>query len=273
MNNATITSLHSLVLGGFALASVFLSGCMLEQGDQGAEGESISTVSEPLVVDPTIYTWFQGNASTILGPGSGYSGSTHTCFITKVRGNFRGGGEVVRTYISVPASGGSGNWRLGGASQQSGVGAEAICVQKPPMAEAVWNQGEPYATLQTNTAGSTFCGFTLIKGNFAGEGEMLEIYGNYNVSPPAWSLGGTSLQQGVTGRARCIAATQVQPARGSYTFSTGTDLYPMGTSACVLGRVHGAFRSSNDATRIAKVGSYWQLLKSGSASGAARCGI
>jgi hypothetical protein len=32
MNNATITSLHSLVLGGFALASVFLSDCMLEQG-------------------------------------------------------------------------------------------------------------------------------------------------------------------------------------------------------------------------------------------------
>lgn len=275
MNTFSVKHMRCLAIGSATLVAVLASGCMLEQGDAGPSGEeSVSSGTDALVVDTTLYSWVQGSGETILGPGAGYSGSTHTCFITKVRGNFRGGGEFVKTYITTPVGGGVGTWRLTGGSQQSGVGAEAVCVEKPPLAEAVWNQGLPAASLQTN-GGDVFCGFTLVKGNFAGTGEHLNIAGNYNVSPPAWSLFGSSQQQGVGARARCIAAHQSTPAPGSVTYSKGTDLWPLGSGvfggACVLGVVQGPFRGSGDNVRIAKAASgYWQLLSSG-ANGAARC--
>ncbi len=62
------------------------------------------------------YSWSQGLSSVQMQPTS-----THVCVLTKVSGDFDGGGESVRLYQS------NGWWFMGGSSQQSGIGGQAYC--------------------------------------------------------------------------------------------------------------------------------------------------
>lgn len=61
--------------------------------------------------------WTQGETPAYLGPSG-----DRTCFLTRMTGRFKGGGEVVRTYES------GGAWFLGGSSLQAGVAASARCL-------------------------------------------------------------------------------------------------------------------------------------------------
>jgi hypothetical protein len=62
------------------------------------------------------FSWSQGSAAKFLA-----SASTHVCVLTKLQGDFDGGGEKVVVYQS------GGNWYLGGSSAQSGIGGTAYC--------------------------------------------------------------------------------------------------------------------------------------------------
>jgi len=62
------------------------------------------------------YSWSQGQGHKKME-----AVSTHVCVLTKVSGDFDGGGEEVKTYQA------NGFWYLGGKSQQSGVGGQSYC--------------------------------------------------------------------------------------------------------------------------------------------------
>lgn len=63
------------------------------------------------------YVWSQGAHSVYMG-----SQSDRACFLTRVTGQFEGGGESVQTFTS------GGSWYVGGSSHQRGVGASARCM-------------------------------------------------------------------------------------------------------------------------------------------------
>lgn len=256
-------------LTGVALLAALGSGCMLEQSDgtDDSATESVGSIEEPLVLDSKIYTWGQGNGSTILGPGNGYSGATWTCFITGITGNFRGNGEFVRTYISQPAGGGVGTWRLGGASQQDGVSAHAVCVNRPPRAENLWQKGSN--PIQLDTSSASVCGFTFLQGNFAGTGERATIEVDRNSVPPRWYLNGATRQASLNIRARCVDAVE------SIRLTNQADAYLASAgfgNACVLGYISGPLRSGGDKGYINLApGGIWQLIRRGAPLPGARC--
>lgn len=67
------------------------------------------------------YQWEQGK------PPIKMSKADHaSCFLTAVRGSFKGAGELVRVYL-----GNDGYWYLGGSSGQNDVLGQAICIGAP----------------------------------------------------------------------------------------------------------------------------------------------
>jgi hypothetical protein len=62
------------------------------------------------------FVWNQGSADVYLA-----SASTHVCVLTRLKGDFDGGGEKVLVYQA------NGSWYLGGTSKQSGIGGVAYC--------------------------------------------------------------------------------------------------------------------------------------------------
>lgn len=64
-----------------------------------------------------VHSWTQGQAAVDLGRID-----QEFCFLTRVTGRFRGGGEQVRVYQK------DGHWWLGGTSGQQGVGGNAVCL-------------------------------------------------------------------------------------------------------------------------------------------------
>ncbi len=62
------------------------------------------------------YNWTQGSSTIQMQPVS-----THVCVLTRVSGDFDGGGE------SVMISQKNGWWLMGGTSMQSGIGGQAYC--------------------------------------------------------------------------------------------------------------------------------------------------
>lgn len=108
------------------LSAVALGGCAVDTGEEGVGGagnvaqggENVDTTQEAL--DPAWatgpYNWSQGQSSIQLKPIS-----THHCVLTKIGGDFDGGGELAYLYQS------GDYWRLGGTSAQSGVKASAYC--------------------------------------------------------------------------------------------------------------------------------------------------
>ena len=63
--------------------------------------------------------WTQGNNATLMGGETVYA-----CFLNKITGKFRGGGEYVHTRRS------GDSWYIDGQSYQSGVGARGRCVYR-----------------------------------------------------------------------------------------------------------------------------------------------
>jgi hypothetical protein len=131
--------------------------------------------------------WKQGQSPTYIGPADG-----RVCFLTSVTGRFEGWGEYVQTYIS------NGAWYLGGASQQSGVAATAVCYKDLNFSdEYTWRQGQP--AFQIGSPGQA-CALTFVGGKFKGASEMVNITRNGG----NLYLGGASQQTDVQARARCF---------------------------------------------------------------------
>jgi hypothetical protein len=138
------------------------------------------------------YSWLQGQAAVVMG-----AEANQVCGLTRMAGQFRGSGEVIRTYVE------AATWRLGGNSQQAGVGATAHCLSWPASAgitslgELAWAQGQAPQNLGS---GNRACLMTMVSGSFRGFGERVAIE-----QQGVWQLTGSSQQAGVAARARCLA--------------------------------------------------------------------
>jgi hypothetical protein len=134
------------------------------------------------------YFWSQGELARPMG-----GDADKACFLTYVTGHFEGGGEWVNTFTT------GGSWYLGGNSLQQGVAAGARCIPVSSYTgEFAWAQGqtpEPMVPVRDSS-----CFLTLMTGRFKGGGELVRVF-QYR---DWWFLGGTSLQEGVADRARCV---------------------------------------------------------------------
>ncbi len=152
---------------------------------------SLLAVGSAHAVDYRDGTWDQslGNVSKGVGGAGDY------CFLTRVSGKFRGGGEEVRLWRNPK----SGAWTLGGRSQQSGVTARATCLPMTAFVSASpgavrWISPQfsvtsqvssslfrcdpaPLGSYRYNTAwwGDAFTALSGISGKFAGLGEFVMV--------------------------------------------------------------------------------------------------
>lgn len=133
--------------------------------------------------------WSQGQPGSFMAPEAG-----NACFLTRMTGKFRGGGEALR--IS-PINGG---WVMGGSSHQVAVGGGGRCVSIASVSpESSWSQGNSATFL--DTVNNRACFLTGVTGNSQGGGESVHVT-NFGVQQ-YWYLTGTSAQAGVAGNARC----------------------------------------------------------------------
>jgi len=110
------------VAGAFDTSSemrVYVSGSswyLAGTGSVRATARCVTWTSNALVLSAS-FSWSQGQPAVDLG-----GEANRLCGLTRVAGQFRGGGETVRTSIE------SASWKLSGTSQQSGVAASASCL-------------------------------------------------------------------------------------------------------------------------------------------------
>lgn len=166
----------------FASGGSWYLGGQSQQSGVGAGARCVSVASYS-----GEYSWSQGQYPVYMG-----SASNRACFLTRVTGKFKGGGEVVHAYTSWDA------WYLGGQSQQSAVGASARCVDMAPSGEYGWGQGQ--LPVYMGSSANLACFLTRMTGKFEGGGEVVRAY----TSGDWWYLGGQSQQSAVGASARCL---------------------------------------------------------------------
>lgn len=173
---------------------VYLSGATWYIAGSGtvlAAARCITWMNGGLVAS-SAYDWAQGQSPIAMGPEA-----NRLCGLTRMAGQFRGSGEVIRTFVE------TATWKLGGDSQQTGVAASAQCLAWPastalsPLTERSWEQGQAAQDLGT---GNRACVLTLISGSFRGFGEQVQI----TEQGASWQLTGASQQAGVAARSRCL---------------------------------------------------------------------
>ena len=184
-------------------------GMELVATEDPAATERVGQIQSPLLAVTGEFSWSQGQPPVDMGS------STETfCYLTRIQGDFEGGGESVRI------AGRNGRWFLEGSSQQSGIGAGARCTPTrfgsrvllfTP--ESSWRQGQPPTPMVADN-GFTACMLTRVQGKFEGGGERVEI----TRSNGTWFLGGASRQSGVAAGARCLLNVVV--GAGTPSFST-----------------------------------------------------
>lgn len=139
--------------------------------------------------------WSQGQSEIDLGPVS-----NRTCFLTHIQGKFRGAGEAV--WVRQVGA----NFKLGGQSLQTGVGAKARCVLRTDASAFAdgwnWTQGSPPTPMvQAFTENNGYaCGLTRMTGKFQGSGESIVV--NWDTTQRI--LFGSSYQTGVGASANCF---------------------------------------------------------------------
>jgi len=195
------------------------------------------------------FTWSQGQASVPMG-----SSAELFCFLTKIQGKFEGGGEVVRIFDS------GGSWWLGGGSAQAGVSASALCIPTQYFGQTLvvsgeftWAQGANATFMGSDS--NRVCFLTRVTGKFQGGGERVEAF----TSGGGWWLGGTSLQVGVAGGARCVNTIF---RNGPYLWSQGqlsTIMSDASLWACGLTRATGNFEGGGEQLVAFISGSSWFL--------------
>jgi hypothetical protein len=237
-----------------AMAGVLAWGCGPEMGEDAdtgvvAESKDVSSVTQKLVVTGDEFSWSQGRSPTPMG-----SSADRLCFLTRVTGELKGGGESVHAYVS------NGSWYLGGASQQIGVAASARCVPLRWNNRSYgytgafnWSQGNNSTYLGVDS--NRTCFLTRVTGQFQGAGERVEVYR----SGGGWWLGGTSQQAGVAASARCLTGSS--PV-GPYHWSQGQAARIMSSTssyACGLTRMTGQFEGGGEYLRVYAVAGSWYL--------------
>ncbi|WP_437723134.1 hypothetical protein [Sorangium sp. So ce861] len=115
-----------------------------------------------------------------------------------------------------------------------------------------WEQGNVSTAM--GAAPNRACFLTRVTGKFQGGGEAVYSY----VSGGSWYLGGRSLAQGISARARCVS----MPASAEYSWGQRQQPVYMGTAAgrtCFLTRVTGHFEGGGEWVHVYVSGGSWYL--------------
>lgn len=188
--------------------------------------------------------WSQNNSQpTLMG-----SSDSQVCFLTGMKGRFKGAGELIETAIL------SHTWYLQGHSGQAEVEARAGCLGgHPPLREFEWSQGMPKVRMEA--VQNNACFLTQVVGKFMGGGERVEITeenGHYY-------LGGSSLQSGVGAKARCVGNT-VRKHKDEWTQGSPTKaLGQEANQVCFLTRVTGRFEGRGESVHVYVANGSWYL--------------
>jgi hypothetical protein len=214
---------------------------------QGDKATALAAINSDFV--SFSFTWSQGQPPVPMG-----SSAELFCFLTEIQGNFAGGGEMVRIFDS------GGSWWLGGASQQSGVAARALCISTQYFGQTLavsgefpWVQGTNATFLGADT--NRVCFLTRVSGKFQGGGERVEAF----TSGGGWWLGGASQQAGVAGGARCVNTVF---RNGPYFWSQGqlsTIMSDASLWSCGLTRATGNFEGGGEQVVAFTSGGSWFL--------------
>jgi hypothetical protein len=183
--------------GGESVHAQVVSGRWQLTGNSRQEGIAATAecVGVESMTDEKSWDQAQGAETVDLAPAEGYA-----CFLTRMRGHFEGGGEVIHTRIE------NGRWVLGGNSAQDGgaVSASARCILVRSMGpERTWYEDGPEEELSRSP--EDFCFLTRVEGKFKGGGEVVEV--KLEALPDGGVrqvLTGSSGQKQVAGRARCV---------------------------------------------------------------------
>ncbi|CAM3340782.1 hypothetical protein G4177_22040 [Corallococcus sp. ZKHCc1 1396] len=206
------------------------------------------------------YTWSQGKVATPLGATTGQA-----CFLTRVGGDFEGGGERVDIYAS------GGSWYLSGASAQSGIHGASRCAPAVDgySVQYEWTQASSYPTYM-GTATGRVCFLTGLAGKLNGGGEWVHAY----VEGGSWYLSGNTNQTSLRARARCI---NVDSYENEVAWNQGNSAALLGAvtnRSCALTYVKGKFEGSGEYVRTFQSNGYWYLGGNSSqvsVSGRSRC--
>ncbi|AKJ07128.1 Hypothetical protein AA314_08754 [Archangium gephyra] len=222
----------------------------VEGSEPGAEQEvALATVNQELLSAGEFY-WDQYRTSA-TAMGSMYD---RVCFLSRMTGNFAGGGESIHAFTT------GGSWYLGGSSMQEGVGASAQCAYVPYGTYSDesywWQHTSPNYPIYMGSATNRVCFLTGISGGFRGWGEWVHVY----VSGGSWYLSGNSQQTGVAARARCVSVNSY--SNESYWHQNqkyATYLSPAAGKTCALTYVQGHFRGGGESVNIFQSGGSWYL--------------
>ncbi|HEY0711772.1 MAG TPA: hypothetical protein VGF45_03805 [Polyangia bacterium] len=182
---------------GESVKAEVVTGRWKLSGTTGLPG-GISAKARCVYLFPTAWaSWSKGQARVSAQTGG-------ACFLTRVAGQFNGGGESVGLVKDA-----SNRWTLGGSSQAPGsISASAVCVANEghsintAWARATWLipiRWDGWEAQPTNV-----CGLQGMKGAFEGLGESITVaFESYN-SEPTWTFRGIS---GVSGASYMIGGT------------------------------------------------------------------
>src|SRR5262249_30334083 len=151
------------------------NGLWYVDGQSFQQGVCTTSTCVNTSFDPRVYEWAQGQSPVNLGPALG----ARECFLTRITGRFKGGGESVGTYMW------GGAWWLGGSSGQIAVAASAMCITSGHLEFRVfaWSQGSPPTPL--GPAADRACMLTKVQGDFEGGGEHVHTW----IDNGSWYLG------------------------------------------------------------------------------------
>jgi hypothetical protein len=124
------------------------------------EARAACTVASGVTAD---VTWQQGQDPVIL-----QDRATSACFLTRVAGNFQGGGE------NIELTGSQGVWQLGGTSSQEGVTASARCMTMQPLSTHFSMVFADASPLSLDPVINGACFLTRISGDLGAEGDLVE---------------------------------------------------------------------------------------------------
>jgi hypothetical protein len=222
--------------------AVVTVGCGGMVDDQEPWAESTATESGAITYAGGAH-WQQGESPKAIG-----NVNDSVCFLRNIHGRFAGDGEEVGIYGVSP-----GGWHLGGKSQQTNVGASALCIggitKDDYTNTQYWYQGNPSVPLGRYVNGSFVqvdgnwsCFLTSMRGRFDGYGEEIRT----TFFEGKWWLGGKSQQQGVKAGAQCVR----KPRGGTYTAAGSNNFTQIHVRpdqyACFLRQVSGLFDANTE---------------------------
>lgn len=223
-----------------------MSGC-------GPENQAVEPAGEPTLVateqalSEYEFTWSQGELPKYLG-----AAGSQFCFLTRMTGRFRGGGEYIYTSTVKNA------WFLEGSSLQEEVAASARCAYVPDniaSGEYIWDSTRGSPTSMGGASGRV-CVLTFISGNFDSADAWVRLY----VNNGHWFLDGAKNKQ-LEARARCIGGLRFSTVEYSWSQDDGqsTLLGWVPGLACGFTYVQGNFQGGGETVQIYPSAGDWYL--------------